>query len=260
MKKVIKLYKQPEVKTCFMLASWPGIGNVSLIATRYLIEKLNALEIGEIDAPAFFEPLSVAVRDNIVEVPRFPESKFYYWQDAQGEKGLVLFIAEEQPVSKGHELVSCVLDAARELHVARIYSCAAAVTHIHHSEEPKVWGAATKKKLLGELKEYGVILRGNLRIAGLNGLILGMARERDLEGICLLGEVPSYAIQVANPSASVAVLKVLTNMLDIPVDLAELIQLAKKSSEEMDKLAKQATAEFIDQFTEPIWERDEGEE
>jgi len=28
----------------------------------------------------------------------------------------------------------------------------------------------------------------------------------------------------------------------------------------MERIAKQATAEFIDQFTEPIWEQDEDEE
>ena len=221
MKNIVKIHKQPNAKTCFMLASWPGIGNVSLITMKYLMEKINAVEIGELDAQAFFEPTSVAVKDNLVESPRFPESKFYYWQDAQGERGLVLFIGEEQPSSKGFELVNCVLDAAQKLKVTRIYSCAAAVTQIHHNEDPKVWGAATKKELLGELKKYDVILRGNLRIAGLNGLILGMARERNMDGICLLGEVPSYAIQVANPKASLAVLKVLIKMLDLQVDLTE---------------------------------------
>jgi hypothetical protein len=30
--------------------------------------------------------------------------------------------------------------------------------------------------------------------------------------------------------------------------------------EEMDRIAKKVTAEFIDQFTEPIWEQDEEEE
>jgi hypothetical protein len=30
--------------------------------------------------------------------------------------------------------------------------------------------------------------------------------------------------------------------------------------EEMDRIAKRVTAEFIDQFTEPIWEHDEEEE
>ena len=260
MKNIVNLYKLPHAKTCYMLASWPGIGNVSLITVRYLMERLNAVEIGEIDASVFFEPTSVTVKDNIIESPHFPESKFYYWQDAQGEKGLVLFIGEEQPNSKGHELVSCVLDAAQKLKVGRIYSCAAAVTQIHHSEEPRVWGAATKRELLDELKNHDVVLRGNLRIAGLNGLILGMAQERDMEGICLLGEVPSYAIQVANPKASLAVLKVLVKMLDIQIDLTELIHVAQKIGEELDRLAKQATAEYIEQFTEPIWEQDEEEE
>jgi len=156
--------------------------------------------------------------------------------------------------------------------VARVYSCAAAVTRVHHSEEMKVWGAATTSKLVDELNKYNVVLRGNLRIAGLNGLILGMAKERGMEGICLLGEVPAYATQITNPKASLAVLDILTKMLslavldiltkmlDITVDLTELGHLAEQVDEEMDKIAKRVTAEFIDQFTEPIWEQDEEEE
>lgn len=242
-----------------MLASWPGIGDVSLTAVKYIVEKLNALEIGEIDPVNFFEPVGVSVRDNVVESPRFPDNKFYYWQYPRASKGLVVFIGEEQPAFKGYELVNCVLDVAQKLRVSRVYSCAAAVTRIHHSEEMKVWGAATDSNLVEELGKHNVNLRGNLRIAGLNGLILGMAKERGMEGICLLGEVPAYATQIANPKASLAVLGVLTNMLGIAIDLAELGQLAERVDEEMDRIAKRVTAEFIDQFTEPIWEQDEEE-
>jgi uncharacterized protein len=255
-----KLHKQPCPEGCPMFASWPGIGNVSLIAANYLKEKLNAVEIGEIKSANFFEPVGVMVRDNVVESPHFPENKFYYWQDNNSGRGLVLFIGEEQPSSKGYELVNCVLDIAQKLRVGRVYSCAAAVTRIHHSEEAKVWGVATKQELISELNKHNVILRGDLRIAGLNGLILGRAKERGMEGICLLGEVPSYATQIANPKASLAVLKVLTKMLEININLTELSNLAKETSEEMERIAKQATAEFIDQFTEPIWEQDEEEE
>jgi proteasome assembly chaperone (PAC2) family protein len=243
-----------------MIASWPGIGDVSLTAAKYLVEKLNAVEIGEIEPVNFFEPVGVTVRDNLVESPRFPESKFYYWQYPKAGKGLVIFIGEEQPAFKGYELVNCVLDVAQRLKVSRVYSCAAAVTRIHHSEEMKVWGAATNSDLVDELSKHNVILRGNLRIAGLNGLILGMAQERGMEGICLLGEVPSYATQIANPKASLAVLGILTKMLGVTVDLADLGHLAERVDEEMDRIAKRVTAEFIDQFTEPIWEQDEEEE
>ena len=255
-----KLYKQPRPKSCSMFASWPGIGDVSLIAARYLKEKLNAVEIGEIEPVNFFEPVDVMVEDNVVESPRFPESKFYYWHDKKTGKGLVLFIGEEQPSCKGYELVNCVLDVAQEFKVRRVYSCAAAVTRIHYSEEPKVWGVATKRELIGELNKNSVILRGDLRIAGLNGLILVIAKERDIEGICLLGEVPTYATEVANPKASLAVLEVLIKMLGIEIDLTELSNLAKQAEEEMERIAKRATAEFIDRFTEPIWEQDEDEE
>jgi len=259
-KTVIKLYKRPRPKNCSMIASWPGIGDVSLTAARYLVEKLNAVEIGEIEPVKFFEPVGVTVKDNVVESPRFPESKFYYWQSARAGKGLVIFIGEEQPAFKGYELVNCVLDVAQRLKVARVYSCAAAVTRIHHSEEMKVWGAATNSDLVEELNKHNVILRGNLRIAGLNGLILGMAQERGMEGVCLLGEVPAYATQIANPKASLAVLGILTKMLGVTVDLADLGHLAERVDEEMDRIAKRVTAEFIDQFTEPIWEQDEEEE
>jgi len=260
MKEVIKLYKRPRPKSCVMLASWPGIGDVSLTAAKYLVEKLNAVEIGEIEPVSFFEPMGVTVRENVVDSPRFPESKFYYWQSAKAGKGLVIFIGEEQPGFKGYELVGCVLDVAQRLKVTRVYSCAAAVTRIHHSEEVKVWGAATTSKLVDELNKHDLILRGNLRIAGLNGLILGTAKERGMEGICLLGEVPAYATQIANPRASLTVLGVLTKMLGITLDLTELSRLAEQADEEMDRIAKRVTAEFIDQFTEPIWEQDEDEE
>jgi proteasome assembly chaperone (PAC2) family protein len=259
-REVTKLRRHPRPKACSLLASWPGIGDVSITAAKYIVDKLSAVEIGEIEPVNFFEPVGVTVKQNVVESPRFPESKFYYWQYPKVSKGLLIFIGEEQPAFKGYELVNCVLDVAQRFRVSRVYSCAAAVTRIHHSEEMKVWGAATDPNLISELSKRNVILRGNLRIAGLNGLILGMAKERGMEGICLLGEVPSYATQIANPKSSLSVLGILTKMLGITLDLAELDHLAEQVDEEMDRIAKRVTAEFIDQFTEPIWEQDEEEE
>mgnify|MGYP006910664576 CR=1 FL=1 len=36
--------------------------------------------------------------------------------------------------------------------------------------------------------------------------------------------------------------------------------MAEQADEEMERIAKEATAEFIDRFTEPIWEQGEDEE
>jgi proteasome assembly chaperone (PAC2) family protein len=256
----ITLTERPQAENIVMLASWPGIGNVSPILAHYLKEKLGAHEIGEIGPEYFFEPVGVMVKDNIVEQPGFPESKFYYWEDAGAKTGLVLFIGEEQPRSKGYEMVDAVLDVAEQLGVNRVFSCAAAITKIHYSEETKVWGVATRQELLDEFSRHNVILRGMLRIAGLNGLVLGKAKERGIDGLCLLGEVPGFATQMAHPKAALAVLSVFAEMLGIEVDTDELEALAKQSEMEMDIISKQATAAYIDQFTEPIWEQEESVE
>ncbi|MFC2049655.1 PAC2 family protein [Chloroflexota bacterium] len=266
MRGAVKLYKEPRVKSCDLIAAWPGIGNVALIVAKYIKDKLNAEEIGEIEPFDFFDPIGIMVKGNIIEAPQFPESKFYHWHNPTSGRDLILFISDEQPSFKGYELANSVLDVSRKLKVKRVYTCAAAIARIHHAEKPKVWGAATNQKLLETLREYDIILRGDIQIAGLNGLFLGVAKEMGFEGICLLGEVPMYTTRIPNPKASLAVLDILTKMLDININLSELTKLARESDEEMTKLAAEAMGEFIDRYTKPVWppeeeiEEEEGEE
>ncbi|MBC8275812.1 MAG: PAC2 family protein [Chloroflexi bacterium] len=266
MRGAVKLYKEPRLKSCDLIAAWPGIGNVALIVAKYIKDKLNAEEIGEIEPFDFFDPIGIMVKGNIIEAPQFPESKFYHWHNSISGRDLILFISDEQPSFKGYELASSVLDVSRKLKVKRVYTCAAAIARIHHAEKPKVWGAATSQKLLEILRKYDVILRGDIQIAGLNGLFLGVAKEMGFEGICLLGEVPMYTTRIPNPKASLAVLDILTKMLDININLSELAKVAKESDEEMTKLAAEAMGEFIDRYTKPVWppeeeiEEEEGEE
>ena len=260
MKGLVKLYAQPRLNSPNMLTAWPGVGNVAVIVATYLQRKLGFKELGEIEASHFFDPIGVLVENNVVEAPQFPQSKFYYWKNKGGGSDIILFIGEDQPASKGYELANCVLDVGLRFQIKRVYTCAAAMTRIHHTEQPRVLGVATSQSAAEDLKRYDLIQAGNLQIAGLNGLLLGVAKERNIEGICLLGEVPVYATRIQNPMAALSVLKVLTGVLDIEIDMAELVQLAGETKEKMKQLASQAMGEYIDYFTEPIWERGEEEE
>jgi len=260
MKNLVKLHARPKLNSPNMLVAWPGIGNVAIILATYLKRKLDFKELGEVEASHFFDPIGVVVKDNVVEAPQFPESRFYYWKNKGEGSDIILFIGEDQPATKSYELANCVLDVGERFQVKRIYTCAAAMTRIHHTEPPRVWGAATSQYVAKDLTGYDLVQRGNLHIAGLNGLLLGVAKERDIEGICLLGEVPMYATRVQNPMAALAILNILTKMLDIEIDMGELAQLAKEIKEKMRQVAAEAMGEYIDYFTEPIWEKGEEEE
>ncbi|MCX8126541.1 MAG: PAC2 family protein, partial [Dehalococcoidia bacterium] len=199
-------------------------------------------------------------RDNIIEEPQFPQSKFYYWKNPDKVKDLVIFIGEEQPTSKSYELANVVIDVAKELRVKRVYTFAAAMVKIHHSEQPRVWVAATEEKLLKEATKHDVVLRGTVQIAGLNGLFLGVAKERGVPGICLLGESPMYATRIPNPKAALAIARVFVGLSGIPVDLADLRAEAEKAEVEMSKITAEAMGQFIENFTTPIWEEGQRED
>lgn len=238
-----------------MLACWPGVGNVSLIIAAYLKSKLVFKDLAELEAAEFFDPIGVAAENSVIEAPQFPFSKFYYRKSLDGNNDLILFVGEDQPSSKSYELANCVLDVAVKFNVRRVYTCAAALTRIHHTEQPKVWGVATTPYVARDLKKRELTQKGCLQIAGLNGLLLGVAKERKMEGICLLGEVPSYASRMPNPMAALAVLKTLSSMLKIEVDMRELIDVSDETREKMKQAASEAMGQYIDYFTQPIWEQ-----
>lgn len=260
MKDLFKLYARPKLNSPNMLTAWPGIGNVAMIVAAYLQKKLAFKDLGELEASYFFDPIGVLVKDNVVEAPQFPESRFYYWKNKGGGSDVILFIGEAQPAAKGYDLAHCVLDVGQKFQVKRVYTCAAAMTRIHHTEQPRVWGVATIREVSEDLKRYDLVQRGNLQISGLNGLLLGVAKERDIEGVCLLGEVPMYATRIENPMAALAVLRVLSKMLGIEIDMDELAQLAMETKEKLKEVAAEAMGEYIDFFTRPIWEQGEEEE
>ncbi|MFC1967051.1 PAC2 family protein [Chloroflexota bacterium] len=260
MSNLVKIYARPKLNNPVMLAAWPGVGNVAMIVANYLRKGLEFKRLGAVEAAYFFDPIGVLVRDNVVESPQFPQSNFYYLKNRKDGRDVILFIGEDQPPVKTYEMANCVLDVGRRFGVERVYTCAAAMTRIHHTEAPRVWGACTSMEMTDVLVEYDLVQMGNLQIAGLNGLLMGVAKERNIPGICLLGEVPLYATKIQNPMAAMSVLKVLATMLNIEIDMEELAQFAAETGEKMKQMAAQAMGEYIDFFTEPIWERGEDDE
>jgi len=261
MRDLIKINARPKLNSPNMLATWPGVGNVAVIIATYLTSKLNFKELAEIQPNMFFDPTGVIVEDSIIEAPQFPRSKFYYRKNPDKEKNdLILFLGDDQPASKGYELANCVLDVGLRFHMKRVYTCAAALTRIHHTEQPKVWGVGTNQELVQELKKLNLKQKGNLQIAGLNGLLLGVAKERGIEGMCLLGEVPVYASRMPNPMAALAVLKVLAKILEVEIDLVELARVAEETRDKMKQAAAEAMGQYIDYFTQPIWEHAQEED
>ncbi|MET0011204.1 PAC2 family protein [Dehalococcoides mccartyi] len=259
MDKKYKLNSRPKLKSPCLLAAWPGISNVALIVATYLARKLEFKELAEIDSPSFFDPIGVLVKDGVVEEPQFPQNRFYYLKNKQ-DNDIILFIGEDQPSAKSYELANLILDVGQRFGVKKIYTFAAALTRIHHSEQPRAWAVGTNPQVANELVERGLSGSCNLQISGLNGLLLGVAKERNIDGVCLLGEVPSYASRLQNPMAALVIVQILSKLLQLEVDISELEQIASEAKQHVSQIAAEAMEDYIDYFTEPIWESGEDDD
>ncbi|MDD5005009.1 MAG: PAC2 family protein [Candidatus Omnitrophica bacterium] len=236
MKKNITLLKKPKLKNTFFIAAWPGMGDVALKAATFLKDKLKAEEFAVFKSEDFFQPQGVEIQNQIITTAKIPEGKFYFYKSKLLKNDLIIFISEAQPLlEKSYEYAKQIISFIKEFDVEMVFTFAALPSPIEHNKKPGVWAVATHKELLEKLKQLPLQFMPTGQISGLNGLILGVSGEFNIPGICLLGEIPFYTIQIENPLSSLAVLRVLTKIINVRIEYAELEEHAHLISQEIEK-------------------------
>lgn len=261
----IRYIKEPQLVDPVMIASWPGIGNVGLIAVDTLRRSTRAEQLAYIEPQEFFYPNKVIIRGGELVELGFPSSEFFFHRNDRHD--LIFFAGEEQPAegggvyaagSRAYALANLVLDAAQKFGCRRIYTSGAAVAPIHHTARSRVWAVPNSADLLQEFKQYAnTVLMSDIEgrggegnITGLNGLLLGIARRRGLEAVCIMGEIPVYlqGFPFPYPKGSKSVLEVLAAALGMWIDLDIINQLAEQSESELSSLYEKLPREIKDQL------------
>ncbi|MDG6954058.1 MAG: proteasome assembly chaperone family protein [Nitrososphaerota archaeon] len=221
----------PKASEPVLVCGLPGSGYVGKLAADHLVSSFKLKKVAEYRSSTF--PPQVSVKEDGTADP--PMGALYY-APTKAKRGLFVFTADAQPTtSEGeYELSDAVVKFAKKCGVKKVYTLAAYITG-SFSESPKVYGAGTSKVIAGALRENGVILMKDGGISGMNGLLIGIASLRGLEGACLLGETSGY---VVDAGASKAVLEQLSRVLGIPIDTSEL----KEKADETQKLIGQLQA------------------
>ncbi len=240
---MLKISKKPRLKKPYLIVAWPGMGEVAFKAAAHLIEELKAQEFAQIMPEEFFYLTGSVIQSGILEIPLLPQGKFYYWKNtfakrAGSEKNdLVIFLSNAQPdLAKADSYAKVIIDLAKGLGVEMIVSFASMPQATDHTQDSRVWFAATDKKTKESLNKYNFAVLEDGQISGMNGLFLGMAKKAGLKGFCLLGDIPLYTIQIENPKASAAVLLGLGKILNMQINVQPLKDQAQAMENEINKL------------------------
>jgi uncharacterized protein (TIGR00162 family) len=212
----IKQFTEIQPKNPVLIEGLPGLGLVGKIAIRYLIKQLNAKKIAYLYSPHFPYFVLVNKKGNV----RLLRGAFYYWQNPKGENDLILFTgdSQSQTIEGQYEIADRMLDFAEKNKVKTIATIGG--YRMEAKEKPKVYVAATSQEILNKALQAGATLSSSgSPIVGTAGLILGLARFKKIEALCLLGETRGY---LPDPLAAKSVLEIIKGTFNVDIDLAGL--------------------------------------
>ena len=196
---------KPVLKNPIFVQGLPGFGNVGKIVAYLTVKFCGAKSFAELYSPSFPDYVSVSSKG----ICRLPRYEFY--AAAMEKNDFIIMTGDTQPsfddVVAHYETCEEILDFAEKQKCSMIVTIGGVpITE----EKTQVYVAATSPRLALEFMEKGAIIYSKGRIVGATGLMLGLARERGLEGVCLLGTTTGFR---ADRGAGFAVFKFLMKAL-----------------------------------------------
>jgi len=210
--------ERPSLSRPTMIAAWPGMGYLAKISADYLRRRLKAKLFAEI---TYYHNVLI-YNDGKAELAPLKHRLY-----ACPEKDLIICVGDAQPSipEESIRLAEEIADIAKEIGVEMIYTMAAYPNDMY--EEPQVYGIYTDETLKPVLMKAGVsFIESEGAVNGLNGVMIGVAKLRGIDGVCLMGDI-TYA-NVPQHLSSKAVLEKLSALLELDIDTEQLSVRAKK--------------------------------
>ena len=204
-KSYFRQISKPTLENPIFVQGRPGFGNVGKIAVHLLTKFCSAKPFMELYSPSFPDYVSVNSK-GICHLPRY---EFYA---APMEKNdFIIMTGDTQPsfddVLAHYSICTDVLEVVKKNGCSLIVTIGGMPMT---EEKAQVYVAATSAKLAQEFMDKGAIIYSKGRIMGATGLMLGLAKEEGLDGVCLLGATSGFR---ADRGAGFSVFKFLMKAL-----------------------------------------------
>ncbi|MEM2098545.1 MAG: proteasome assembly chaperone family protein [Candidatus Bathyarchaeia archaeon] len=231
METYVKERSSVELRDPVLVAGLPGLGLVGKIAARFLIKRLGAQRFAFLYSPHF--PYFVLV--NKRGAVRLLRGVFYFWRNPAVDGPDFIFFtgdSQAQTIEGQYEIADCMLDFVKQHGARTVVSIGG--YRVEVAGKPKVYAAASAQDVLNKALSAGAVVSdAGSPIVGTAGLLLGLARFKHVDALCLLGETRGY---LPDPLAARSVLEVLCGMFRLNVDLSGLDEEIAKAEQMVSRL------------------------
>jgi len=211
----IEISEKPKLNDPILIEGLPGIGFVANIAVLHLINELKAKRFAEI-VSASFQDFAVTTENGGT---RSPINELYYIKREDGGRDLILWYGNTQALTTfgQYELCGKVLDIVQELGCRFVISIGG-FKKDEVQAVPGIYSTATDQETMKEALDLGTkVMVGH--VFGIAGLIIGLAKLRNLKGFALLVDTLGM---YPDANATKYALTSLGKYLNLNVDLSKL--------------------------------------
>ncbi|MBW3000077.1 PAC2 family protein [Candidatus Woesearchaeota archaeon] len=233
------LKKLPQLKNPILVEGLPGIGNVGKVAVDFIIDELKAVKMLEFSS--YSMPHSVFVNEkNLVELPKI---EVFYKKFKNNRNDLIFLVGDVQPIDEesSYEFSAAVLNMLKKFKGKELITLGG-IGLPAAPEKPKVFCTGTSKDFINKFKKgikvneklYGIVGP----IVGVTGLLIGLAQEENIDGVCLLAETYGHPLYLGI-KGSQEILKILNKKLGLKLNLKQLDKEISEAEKELMKRTKQ---------------------
>lgn len=223
---------------------WNDGGQGATLAAGYLARTWDAERFADIDPENFVDFQAnrpqVSLDEGLTRRIEWPENAFYHARVPGTERDVVLLLGVE-PSLRWKTFSQLVVDLARDLEVELLVTLGSLLADVPHTRAAPVTGAASDPELVASLGLQHSRYEGP---TGIVGVLQDACRREGLPAASLWAAVPHYVSLAPSPRAARALCDRLAQLLDVPIDTAEL------AKHEQD---------YVEQVTEAIASDESGE-
>ena len=237
---MIELDSYPELESPLLIAAfegWNDAGDAATAAVEHLERVWQSEPLTELDSEDYYDYQvnrpTVAFADAGARAITWPTTRISYARRPDLARDVVL-IRGVEPNMRWKQFTSEILGVCHELGVETVVTLGALLADSPHTRPVPVSGTSSNDALARSLNLEPSRYEGP---TGIVGVVQDVCTRAGIPALSIWAAVPHYVAQPPCPKATVALLRHVEDLLDVPIPLGDLPEDARAWERGVDELA-----------------------
>ncbi len=244
-KNQFEIFKRVKLEEPSIIIGWKtqDFGKLATISLDFLLNNIEAQNVGEIMPSGFYSFGGVRFKENIVQVP---ETRLW-----ASEKYNLLLLISEEPEFEHFKFLNTIIDLANQFgRLRELYTISGTISYIPHTFHRRILAVFNQPFLRDSLLELGLQEMTWEGPPAISSYLLWVAKRRGISGISLWPEIPFYLAGRKDPEAVRAIIFFLKRRFNLDIQLAKLDTEVKDWNEKLSRFRNENSE--VNQYIERL--------